>query len=557
MSKITEITHPLYASNVLKWEKYRSILTSGKEFVESYLVRYSARETEADFNERQSMTFTPSFAKAALVDVRNAIFQRTSDIRRTEGPKSYSDAITGERQGVDLEGNSMDSYIGRVVLTELLGMSRVGVFIDKPVQEEGANLRQSREIRPYLYSYKAEDIRAWAHDENGELETLLLRDHTEDKDELTGLTTGTVVEYRLLQKVNGAVVIRYFDAEGMELTQRESTLKISMIPFALFNLSSSILEDAADYQIALLNMESSDIHYALKSNFPFYTEQYNAQADMAHLKGGAANKETQVGMTKGRRYSQGMDRPGFINPSSEPLEISMKKEAELKADIRRIVNLNVSGLSPTRSSAESKEFDNHGLESGLSYIGMELQHGENTIAKVWAEYEGTDSSVIKYPSRYNLVSMDERIETAKKVRVEMPMLPSLTYQKEMAKEVSTQMMGSKVTTEVLAKIHAEIDRSAVIVCDPDIIKQDHEAGFVSDKTASMSRLYPEGEHKQAAKDHAERAARIVMAQTSAKESADQARGANDEGNDPKAGEKEKKDSQDPNLDADGKKGVRS
>jgi hypothetical protein len=40
------------------------------------------------------------------------------------------------------------------------------------------------------------------------------------------------------------------------------------------------MEDIADYQIALMNLESSDINYMLKSNFPFYVEQYDPRAEM-------------------------------------------------------------------------------------------------------------------------------------------------------------------------------------------------------------------------------------------------------------------------------------
>ena len=56
---------------------------------------------------------------------------------------------------------------------------------------------------------------------------------------------------------------------------------------------------------------------------------------------------------------------------------------------------------------------------------------------------------------------------------------------------------------------------------------DHEAGFVSTKLASELRGYPEGEAEQAAKDHAERAARIVAAQTNTAMTKMQARGAPD------------------------------
>ena len=84
---------------------------------------------------------------------------------------------------------------------------------------------------------------------------------------------------------------------------------------------------------ALLNLGSSDVSYALNSNFPFYTEQTDGRAGGASLKpiesengtasaGGkpsAGNRDIKVGVTKGRLYPLKAERPGYIAPPSEPL----------------------------------------------------------------------------------------------------------------------------------------------------------------------------------------------------------------------------------------------
>ena len=44
-------------------------------------------------------------------------------------------------------------------------------------------------------------------------------------------------------------------------------------------------------------------------------------------------------------YDTGMDRPGFINPSSEPLKASLMLQEKLEADVRKSVNLAVETLA--------------------------------------------------------------------------------------------------------------------------------------------------------------------------------------------------------------------
>src|SRR5690606_27729392 len=100
----------------------------------------------------------------------------------------------------------------------------------------------------------------------------------------------------------------------------------------------------------------------------------------------ASDQSITVGPMHGRAYGQGLDRPGFISPSSAPLKASMELQAKLEADIRRLVNLSVQTLG-NRQSAESKDMDNRGLEAGLSYIGLVMENGERQIAEFWAAYE--------------------------------------------------------------------------------------------------------------------------------------------------------------------------
>jgi hypothetical protein len=501
------------------------------------------------------------------------------DIAREGGSATYQKAIKGLESGVDKLGSTMNAFIGRDVLPELLSMARVGVYVDMPALE-GNTIAEVADKRPYLYWYKAEDIRSWCLADGAtgnptEFTALLLRDTTYDIDQHWVLPYDVTNRYRYLwiDPETGFVNCQFYTET--EVTSEHPTgymsgepieLPIRRIPFVMLELSDSLLSDVADYQIALLNLASSDMGYALKANYPFYTEQFDARSGAAYLKqpGAVATAQTtidptnttvvvtqeksteiRVGSSQGRRYPIGTERPGFIHPSPEPLQVSMEKQAQLKDEIRQLVALSVSNLQPRESKNPPRPQDNTTLEAGLSYIGMELEHAERKISEFWAMYEGLDQATVHYPANYSLMDDEDRREQSKALKDLMPMVPSLTFRREVAKKIVDITLGVKIDAATLMKIKAEIDRDPVVLGDPAVIEKDVVNGLVDLNTASLARGYPEGVVEKAKADHAERLARIAAAQTppGGPTSDAGARGVSDQSANPQAGKEEKTASQ--------------
>ena len=135
-------------------------------------------------------------------------------------------------------------------------------------------------------------------------------------------------------------------------------LDLDRIPFVILDIGDSLIKDVCQHQIALLNLGSSDVNHALKANFPFYIEQRDLRAVGGHLKvaasadgtatqggQGAADTDIKVGSTQGRAYDIKANAPAFIAPPSEPLEASLKLQAKLEEDVRKLVNLAVVNLA--------------------------------------------------------------------------------------------------------------------------------------------------------------------------------------------------------------------
>ena len=517
---ISTSTHPDYVALMTrdKSTKWRLTFESGLAFKNEYLCKFSNRETRFDFNKRRDISHVPSHAKAAVDDVIHAIFQRIADVIRRDGSKSYMAAVVGKAGGVDRDGNSMGSFVGKKILPEMLSMKRVGVYVDMPKQ---VNILAVEDKTPYIYIIQSEDIRNWEKDIDGNLLQLVIRFKSMVVDKIYGLPKETTEIYRHFRLSAGQVVVSDY-MEGKPVPFQTAILNIPEIPFTLFELSDSLLSDTADIQIELLNLNSSDISYALRSNFPFYVEQYDSRANAPHLKhenddalnATDSSNRADVGPGEGRRYAEGQNPPEFIHPSPEPLEVSMKKQESLKLEIRQISNLSLSSIKPSRQSADSKELDERGLEAGISNIAIELEHGENEIARMWSLYESAGPATITYPKRFKLITDSERLEQAEKTQSLAKSIPSPTFQRKIAQVVAHRILEGAASDKVIQQIDKEIENSPVINMDPEVVSKDIEQGVVSAETAAKAKGYPDGETSKAQEEQARRIELIQKSQTS-------------------------------------------
>ena len=377
--------------------------------------------------------------------------------------------------------------------------------------------------------------------------------------------------------------MQFLDGDGNVIDRdgRPSTgvieLDLDRIPFVMPTIGGSMLTDVCQHQIALLNLVSTDVSYARSANFPFYTEQADLRGVGDHLKhnvgtdgsaeaGGqpAHLKEIQVGPTQGRKYDIKADRPGFINPSPEPLRASMDLQLKLETDIRRLINLAVQNTS-ARASAESKSLDNQGLEAGLSFIGLILESTERRVADFWTAYESAKVSarqipVVKYPERYNLKDDAQRVKEARELADLITNTPSNAARREMWKNLVAVLLSGRVSVTRINEINRQIEKADFTTSDPDIIIPALEAGLTGEETASLALGFNPGEVEKARKDHAARIARIQAAQSKSNDEDDgsgaAARGNPDIDPDPNSGSKEKEESRNVDIQPDRKANVR-
>ena len=537
---IADIRHPDYLFSSTLWTEWRETFRGGDRYLQRYLQKFSTRESDNEFAVRKSYSPIPTFAKAAILDIRNSIFQRLGDVTRVGGSTRYHAAVDGEEAGVDREGGSMSSFIGIDVLTELLVMGRCGIYVDAPAIAPTSLAEEAQS--PYLYYYQIEDILSWTLDEqaeDGTFKAVLLRDHAVVTSTDFGdirLPSGRQDRYRLVWKDdNGDVWCRFYNSDK-EIVRGEHAdpitgdiaLGLKVIPFVMPSIGDSLLTDVSSYQKALLNLVSADVNWALQSNVPFLTIQQELRTSGAHLKraaddatpGGqpAQGQGEAVGGGTGRYYDIGTDRPDYIAPPTDPLLASMKLQEKLEDDIRKLINLAVTNKSGSRTeSAEAKKLSSQGLEAGLSFIGMVLQKAEQAIARYWSMYENKskpDTSKVAYPDRYLLKEDVERIDEAESLLKLIDRIPSKKARKVVAKIVISLILTGKVPTATIDAAMKEVEKAGYTTSAIQDVLQAQGAGLMSDELASEALGIKDGEVEQARKDLAKKHALTLMAQTS-------------------------------------------
>lgn len=536
---LSQIKHPEYSEEYEEFCKWRLAYNGGKQFVYEYLKRLSSRETDPDFLQRKCIAYTLRYAAAGLNKIKNAIYSRMSDVKRAGGHKSYQEACEGMLGGVDLQGSTMNMFMGTTVLLELMMMRKVGILVDAP-RYDGKTLLDKGNKHPFVRLYQRESIRSWNYVLDGNvrvLDTVLLEEYVDVPNDW-GLPYQRECYYRYMKRTPKGVLVEFY--KDKQEPEERVVLDIGKIPFVIPEIPVSLMQDAADIEAALMNLESSDISFAMKANYPYFYEFYDPKIDPTHMKTPgvpgsdgtvteqqpAKTNESATGPSQGKRYPKGLEVPGFINPSPETLEVSMKKGEALRNDIFRLMNLN---LENTARSAESKEKDSQSIEDALAFFGLILQKAETEIGEIWSMFEGsTNYPKVTYPEDYTLKTVEERNDEAEQLILRKDDIPSITFKKAVAKKAAKLIIGTDVSTAEMKKIEREIDTADTLTSDPDQIISDHEAGLVSDKTASMARGYKEGEVEQAKKDRAERIKLTLEAQ-GGPQGANGARGAKEFG----------------------------
>lgn len=528
--------HPSYDAKLMR--DLRAVVSRQNSFVAMYLERYSLRESAEMFAYRKKVTPNDPQPAIAYKKLCDAIRSYMPGIKRKGYTNIVSECLAGKREGVDGRGTSMTGFMSNQVLNEVVLMQMVGVFVNRgPAPSDLSEEVDARD--PFFELFSRENIINWTQDEaTGEFTDLLLRISVPiiENNFVTGYKEG----YKRYTIVPEGVLIRLFDEKFETSAVNDEIWAIEKIPFCLIDFGSSQVERVLEIQKSLNNLVSSDLLFLYKVNYPLYTEQYDPALDMQNWGGTQVeaafvddsdeNKtdtvenattrhsrilnETDAGVTTGKKYAKGLDRPEFISPPVLHLQASNDKANQFRQAIDKALDVDSLNVRDVRASAESKNADRETLIGGIYNLFMELQRAEKTLLAHFSFYlsASTNNVSVDYPNTFDLRTQKERADSAKDKLEQRDNISSITARRKLTLEAIRDLQPFATEEEI--KVYSdELEEQELLISAKHLIEFVKEGAIPSELIVTSMGLDKKwGE--VAKKEHAEKIAVVAAAQSS-------------------------------------------
>ncbi len=535
--RLIDIRHPVWSDCHADWMTYRLVYEGGAAFIDAFLLKYSRREGKSVFAQRKELTYNPSHTTTCLNMYRDAMMSKSHEIIRTGDPV-YKEIVS---KNVDQSNNSMDSFMGLQFIPWLMAQQRRFIIVDAPPKAEGTTKDEDKG-RPFIWAVNAENVLAWKM-EAGKFTKILILEMAECEDPATGLAVGTEIQYRYMELVpagtgeiqvskdysftpvsanEDCVMVRLLDPNGKDKVEPYA-LDIPRVPVVMGELVESMVKNSSKIQIGLLNLNSTDMMFLFKGNFPLYVENRDkaqrvippratkkAVRNMEKVdledrevdEDDTSHEKKEVGVNDGVSYGKDLQPPSFIAPPTENCTLSMAKQEAMKAEIRVLLDMALVSMAnkALQQSGDSKEMDRVGLDKGLSYIGSVCENVERDVAEIIHLFlKSAQKYEVKYPTDYSLKTKGERIAEANALQPSKTMIRSEKWQKKMSKSQARIVMTGSFPSAEIEEVEQDIE--ATVWFDESIerstmIGQDILNGVLSKETGCELRGFPEGEFEK-------------------------------------------------------------
>ena len=172
--------HPEYVSKRMMRRTYRDLYAGGEQFkarAAEYLVRRQKEPGEVH-SERVNRAFYENYIGSIIDWYAATLFRREPVLTFDSSHEATRKFFGVFAEDCDLKGTALTDFF-RQQLLETLVQGRSYILVDFPRTHQPAHNRAEEDAcgmsRAYLVDYPAEDVINWSHDEQGNLEWVVLR----------------------------------------------------------------------------------------------------------------------------------------------------------------------------------------------------------------------------------------------------------------------------------------------------------------------------------------------------------------------------------------------
>jgi len=352
--------HPEYKAKKKTWERYRDLYAGGDQFIaraHEYLIRRH-REPLDIYSERLHRAFYENYL-GSIVDWYASTLFRREPILTFDGPNERAKSFYSELvEDCDRKGTSISDFFRRVLVDALVhGVAYVLVDFPKPAAPALSRAQEAAlgQDRAYLVQCSAPEVINWSHDEEGNLDWVVLRTSGLRQEEAGEGAWVPETRWWYYDKERFAAYRRRDGVEGSKPVRvdegRHGLAKLGRVPLFELQISEGLwlANKAASLQLEHFN-KSNALSWALTMGL-FASPVVYSEREWHEIVGDSYY--IQLGPN---------DRFGWTEPEGRVYQIAAENLNRLKEEIYRVCYLmtqaggTLSGGAPQSGLSKQRDF---------------------------------------------------------------------------------------------------------------------------------------------------------------------------------------------------------
>ena len=407
MAQVSE-THDDYDEFEAVWETMRHHL-SGSRAIKKEKTRYLPML--GDENDREDVEDYNGYLRRALYyEATKKTQQAMLGALLLKPPvfNNLDEQYTDQFAQVTLDGFSMQTFM-RNVLSELVGVSRTGVLVERAKEEDGGHL--------YFVQYRAEDILNWRYERIADkivLTLLVLRERDTRPEGRFG--TEEITRYRVLELVEGIYIQQVFEEtisnDTSSLVELDPVIPTNVgqpwneIPFVFFTPLGNVPEVCEPVLSSIAEINES--HYMTSADLEH--GRHFTGLPTAWVAGFDTEQKLKVGSQIAWITERSDARAGFLEFTGAGLTTLQAALAEKQ---EQMATMGARMLRPPKTgieAAETARIYQSAESSSLADIARAASESFTDLIHYWLNWQGVDEPDVTVDLNTDYV--DTRLDSA-------------------------------------------------------------------------------------------------------------------------------------------------
>lgn len=383
-------THPEWRNNIDRWRFLIDSYYGGKDYRDGkYLTPYMM-ESREDYESRLDTTPYDNHVKAVVAIYNSFLFRKPP--HRYYGSISTDPALDPFIKDADLDGRSFDAIM-RDVSTYATVYGNCWIILDKPNTTAFTRAEELQQgIRPYISIFTPENVLDWQYTRtaNGYYNLTYLKVYEGQSDNVDLFRVYTPDSISLFEQ---GADDPYLLSEIPNQLGKIPAVCVYGQRSAVRGIGVSDVGDVADTCRAIYNELSEIEQLGRLTNHPSLVKTASTEA--------AAGAGSIIQMPEDL---QGELKPYLLQPDASSMEGFLQSLKHKIEAIDRMSHMGgIRSIESRRLSGVALATEFQLLNARLSEKARNLEHAEEQIWRLWAQWQGTvwDGS-IEYPTSFNI-----------------------------------------------------------------------------------------------------------------------------------------------------------